>query len=318
MSRPEQQRPSKPSSVIPDGVEFASFDPLPPDTDMVPRRWWGRHPQEWRSALELAQLLVDPVYRGEGVPRGDGSPVMLVPGFLAGDASLAVMRQWLGRMGYDPHPAGIALNVDCSNRVLDRLDYRLWRIHADRGRKVALVGHSRGGHLVKALAHRYPERISSVISMGAGLTTPFDISIPTKLAVAAVRTVHQRGNSKARAAGCFTDTCRCRFARDYGAEFPPEIPLTSVYTRGDGVVWWEACVVPYARNVEVSSSHVGLAFNRESYLAVAEALADASPAREGSRDERAVASSRMSSRAASDERRSPMPRGRLPESRSTA
>ncbi len=102
MSRPEQQRPSKPSSVIPDGVEFASFDPLPPDTDMVPRRWWGRHPQEWRSALELAQLLVDPVYRGEGVPRGDGSPVMLVPGFLAGDASLAVMRQWLGRMGYDP------------------------------------------------------------------------------------------------------------------------------------------------------------------------------------------------------------------------
>ncbi len=300
--------------MIPDGVEFASFDPVPHATEVVPRRWWGRHPQEFRSAIELAQLLADPVYRGEGIPRGDGAPVMLVPGFLAGDASLAVMRQWLGRMGYDPHSSGIALNVDCSNRALDRLDYRLWRIHADRGRKVALVGHSRGGHLVKALAHRYPERVSTVISMGAGLTTPFDISIPTKLAVAAVRTVHQRGNSKARAAGCFTDRCRCRYARDYSAEFPPEIPLTSIYTRGDGVVWWEACVVPYARNVEVSSSHVGLAFNRQSYRAVAEALAASS----ASREDGAMASSRMTSRAASAERLSATPRGRRPESRSTA
>ena len=47
----------------------------------------------------------------------------------------------------------------------------------------------------------------------------------------------------------------------------------SIYSRGDGVVWWEACVVPYARNVEVTGSHVGLAFNRKAYRAVAEALA---------------------------------------------
>jgi hypothetical protein len=75
--------------------------------------------------------------------------------------------------------------------------------------------------------------------------------------------------------GCLTATCRCRFAHDYAAAFPPEVPLTSIYSRDDGVVWWEACTVPYARCVEVSGSHVGLAFNAQAYLAVARALADA-------------------------------------------
>ena len=71
-----------------------------------------------------------------------------------------------------------------------------------------------------------------------------------------------------------TTACRCDFARHYTDPFPAGVPLTSVYSRGDGVVWWEACVVPYARCVEVSGSHVGLAFNRKAYRAVAQALAD--------------------------------------------
>jgi hypothetical protein len=72
--------------------------------------------------------------------------------------------------------------------------------------------------------------------------------------------------------GCFTERCGCGFARSYAGPFPQDIPLTSIYSRGDGVVWWEACVVPYADNVEVTGSHVGLAFNRKAYRAVAGAL----------------------------------------------
>jgi len=275
MSPAPKPRPTG-SSNVREGIEHASFDPTPPDGAPTPlRRWWGRPLRESLSMAELARLFADPIFRGEGVPHGHGTPVLLIPGFLAGDSSLAVLREWLGRVGYDARSAGMVSNIDCSNRALDRLDYRLAQLHAESGAKVALVGHSRGGHLAKALAHRQPDRVACVVSMGAGLDTPFDISIPTKLAVAAVRAVHQRGNAKARAAGCFTDTCQCRFARDYGAEFPHHIPLTSVYTRSDGVVWWEACVVPYAHNVEVSGSHVGLAFNRKSYRVVAEALATA-------------------------------------------
>jgi pimeloyl-ACP methyl ester carboxylesterase len=135
------------------------------------------------------------------------------------------------------------------------------------------VGHSRGGHFAKALARRRPDAVSCVVSLGAGLDTPFDISVPTKAAVAAFRTLYARTSDRVARNGCFTDCCRCRFGADYGAEFPAGVPLTSIYSRGDGVVRWESCVVPYARCVEVSGSHVGLAFNRRVYAEVARTLA---------------------------------------------
>jgi pimeloyl-ACP methyl ester carboxylesterase len=254
-------------------VEESSYDPVPPGRQRPARRWWGNHLAELRWQAELARLLVDPVFRGEGVPRGDGAPVLLIPGFLAGDTSLQVMAGWLGRLGYRARPAGILANVDCSDRETHRLERRLVHLHERTGRRVALVGHSRGGHFAKALARRRPELVSCAISLGSGLDTPFDISIPTKAAVAAFRTLHARTSDRVARNGCFTDCCRCRFAQDYAAPFPAEVPLTSIYSRGDGVVWWEACVVPYARCVEVSGSHVGLAFNRRVYTEVARTLA---------------------------------------------
>jgi pimeloyl-ACP methyl ester carboxylesterase len=236
-------------------------------------RWWGHHVQELRWQAELGRLVVDPVYRGQGVPRGDGGPVLLIPGFLAGDGSLAVMRDWLRRIGHRPYESGIRLNVDCSNRCLLGLERRLQRVADRAGRPVAIVGHSRGGHFAKALAHRRPELVSKVISMGAGLDTPFAISVPTAGAVAAVRAVHNRTTDRRTRHGCLTAGCGCDFAHHYRGAFPEQIPLTSIFSKGDGVVRWESCVVPYARCVEVTGSHVGLACNRKAYAAVARALA---------------------------------------------
>jgi triacylglycerol lipase len=251
-------------------LDDAGLDPaVPAAPPAQPRRWWGRHLAEIRWQAELARLLVDPVYRGEGIVRGDGMPALLIPGFLAGDTSLSVMGGWLDRLGYDAHASGIVCNVDCSDRALDRLDARLADIHERTGRRTAMIGHSRGAHFAKALAHRRPERVSGVISLGAGLDTPFDISVPTKAAVAAVRAFH----APRRERDCFTERCGCNFSRHYAGAFPDEVPLTSIYSREDGVVWWEACIVPYATNVEVTGSHVGLAFNRKAYRAVADALA---------------------------------------------
>jgi pimeloyl-ACP methyl ester carboxylesterase len=251
-------------------LDDTGLDPaVPAEPPAEPRRWWGRPLAEVRWQAELARLLVDPVFRGEGVARGDGMPVLLMPGFLAGDVSLGVMHGWLERIGYEPCGSGQVFNVDCSDRAFERLDARLADLHERTGRRVALIGHSRGAHFAKALAHRRPERVAGVISLGAGLDTPFDISLPTKAAVAAARAAQ----GPRRKEGCFTQHCGCGFSRHYAGPFPDGIPLTSVYSRGDGVVWWEACVVPYARNVEVTGSHVGLAFNRKAYRAVAEALA---------------------------------------------
>jgi pimeloyl-ACP methyl ester carboxylesterase len=260
------------SAGIPEAVERSALDPAAPAGGTIPaRRWWGRHLAEVRCHAELARLLADPVYRGQGLARGDGMPVLLMPGFLAGDLSMSVMREWLARLGYRPHASGITVNVDCSDRALSRLDERLERIHAESARPVALLGHSRGGHFAKALAHWRPERTAGVISLGAGLDQPFDISVPTKAAVAAVRAVHGRLGSERGA--CLSDRCSCAFTRHYTGSFPATVPLTSIYSREDGVVWWEACVVPYARNVEVTGSHVGLAVNRKAYAVIAEALA---------------------------------------------
>ena len=252
-----------------------AFDPTPPGhgEHVAPEPWWGNHLGELRWQAELARLLVDPVYRGEGVPRGDGAPVVLVPGFMAGDVTLEVLRRWLVRMGYEAHGCGMVANVDCSDRAADRLHDQVLALHASTGRKVAVIGHSRGGHFAKALARRDPEHLSAAISLGAGLDSPFDISTPTRAAVQAVRAIHARTSDRIARNGCFTDTCRCKFTADYAGPTPEEVPFTSVYSKGDGVVRWRAALVPYARCVEVTGSHVGLAFNRKVYAELGRTLA---------------------------------------------
>ena len=249
----------------------ASFDPVEGPA-RPQRRWWGHPLRESRWQFELARLLTDPVWRGLDVPRGDGAPVLLIPGFLAGDASLWVLHSWLTRMGHRPHYAGIAANVDCSDRALDRLDRVLCGIAITSGRKVTVVGHSRGGHFAKALAHRRPQMVSQVVTLGSALDEPFDISIPTRVAVAGVRQVLTGVLRRAPEGGCLTTACRCPFARDFTAPFPASVPLISIYSKGDGVVWWEACIVPYAVAVQVRGSHVGLAFNRNAYRVLGEIL----------------------------------------------
>lgn len=182
------------------------------------------------------------------------------------------MRSTGEPIGYDARRSGIRLNVDCSDRALDRLEARLERIDHETGRPTALIGHSRGAHFAKALAHRRPELVSQAISLGAGLDTPFDISVPTKVAVAAVGAVHRRTTDRATRNGCLTDTCGCRFALDYAAPFPESVPLTSIYSR-DGVVCGRRASSPTRAASRSPAATWGLAFNRKAYRAIAETLA---------------------------------------------
>jgi triacylglycerol lipase len=235
-------------------------------------QWWGRPLAEARCQIELARLLGDPVWRGERVPHGDGRPVLLLPGFLAGDYTLTLLARWLRRIGYRPSTCGFLFNVDCSDRALDLVERKVARLHRRHDRRVALIGHSRGGHFARALARRRPGQVSHAISMGADLPRMLGISVPTKLAVGGAR----RGIvalRRARAEHCLTMDCTCPFTRDYMAPFPSHrVRLTSIYTRADGVVRWERCLVPYADCVEVTGSHSGLVVHRKAYAAIAAAL----------------------------------------------
>lgn len=238
-----------------------------------PERWWGRPLAESRWALELARLSVDPVLAGRGIARGDGRPVVLMPGFLAGDQTLLVLAAWLRGIGHRPYTCGFVANVDCSDRALERVDRRVEQLHRRHGRRVALIGHSRGGHYARALAHRRPDRVSHAVSLGADLQHMLGVSAPTQAAVVAAR----RGIAvlgRARAERCLTAHCTCAFARDFAAPLPADrVRFTSIYSKGDGVVRWRGSLIAGADCVEVTGSHLGLIFNRNAYRAIAHALA---------------------------------------------
>ena len=247
-------------------------DPLPPAEETT-ARWWGRPLPELRWQAEAMRLMVDPVFHGVGVARGDGRPVVLLPGFAAGDYTLGPLTLWLRRIGYSASTCGIWLNAGCAERALLRIESRVEDLFARQGRRVAVIGHSRGGYLAKALGARRPDRVAQVITLGSGLTRQLDVAAPALAAVALARTVQRHTSDRERRRGCFTEACACAFTEAYTSPFPPEVQLTSIYSKGDGMVRWESCVVPYADNVEVTGSHVGLAVNRKAYRAMAFALA---------------------------------------------
>jgi pimeloyl-ACP methyl ester carboxylesterase len=229
---------------------------------------WG----ETRFALEHAALRRHPVYRGEGVSDGDGAPVLLVPGFLAGDVSLGVMAGWLSRIGYRPCRAGMRANVDCTSRALERLEGQLVRFADRHGRKVTIVGQSRGGSMARILAVRRPELVDGVICLGSPLTDPLAVHPFVRAQVGAVALLGTLGLR-----GLFSYTCQfgscCHQARtDATAPWPQHVAFTAVYSRSDGIVDWRSCLDPHARHVEVRSSHVGMSVNPAVFEVVAEAL----------------------------------------------
>ncbi len=241
--------------------------------DPVRDRWWGRPLAETRWCLELGRLLADPVWRGAGISHGDGRPVVLMPGFLAGDQTLGVMAMWLRRIGYRPRFARFVTNTGCSDRALDRVERTVDELWRSYGRRVALIGHSRGGHFARALAARRPDLVSHAISMGADLQGMFGASTPTLFAVSIARRAVQ-ASGRARRDTCLSAHCGCAFSHDYARLFPfDRVRLTSIYSKADGVVHWQCQVIPHADCVEVTGSHVGLIFNRKVYRAVAGALA---------------------------------------------
>lgn len=205
---------------------------------------------------ELTALLRDPVYRGRGVRRGDGRPVVLVPGFLAGDWTMRVMNGWLGRIGYSAHLSGILLNVHHSERMLVGLR-RLVADVAERSEsRVTLVGHSRGGLLAKVLSQRKPDDVEQVIALGAPLADWTDLAALTHHAVGVVRTANELAyGRKLNVEGRFT----------YDLKLPPAVPTTSIYTRADDVVNFRSCLRPDIPAISVWGSHNGLVVNPEVY-----------------------------------------------------
>jgi triacylglycerol lipase len=226
---------------------------------------------EARAPVEHAMLLRDPVARGEHVPPGGGAPVMLISGFLAGDASLGPMARWLRDVGYRPCRAGIRANVDCTERTLVRLEGQLERVAERHGRRVAVVGQSRGGMLARVLAVRRPDLIGTIICLGSPLADQFALHPLVRGQLRAVAALGSLGVPGLFSYSCRDDCC-AQADHELTAPFPEDVRFVSVFSRSDGIVDWRACLDPAAEAVEVRSSHIGMAVNADVYRVLAATL----------------------------------------------
>ena len=221
--------------------------------------------RESRFALELAALRRHPVFRGTGVPPGDGRAVMLIPGFLAGDGSLGTMTHWLRAAGYHTRRAGIRANVGCSEEACKRLEARLEGFAEATGQRVAIVGQSRGGIFARALAVRRPDLVTGIVTLGSPTVGQLRIH---PLVLAQVGLVSALGS--ARVPGlltwrCLRGDCCEHFRGAITGAFPADIPYIAMYSRTDGIVDWRSCLDTAAELVEVRASHCGMAANAAVY-----------------------------------------------------
>jgi predicted esterase YcpF (UPF0227 family) len=197
-----------------------------------------------------------PPYPAHDFPRGDGRTVLLVPGFLAGDWTMARLRIFIEGLGYRVEQAGIVFNPGPTAKTVARLERTLLRLNERTG-PVHLVGQSLGGVFARELAREHPACVRSVVT----LCTPIRFPVTTPLApfADALAPFHDPRWS-ARCSDC---------ARPLG------VPVTAIYSRDDGIVDWRQCLQeesPLARNVCVSGAHSTVGSNPQAQAAVAWAL----------------------------------------------
>jgi triacylglycerol lipase len=265
-------------TVRDDNSPHGANDIRPGPSPFRPFRDYGgamARPPFWRESrvgLETAALLRSPVFRGEGVEDGRGRPVLLVPGFLAGDDSLALMTRWLRRAGYHTRKAGIRANVGCSAAIVERIEDRLEELVQRQGQRAAIIGQSRGGTFARVLARRRPDLVSGVVTLGTPHVEPLAIHPVVGLQLIAVGALGTLGAPGFFSRSCLKGDCCAEFWEQIEAPLPRRIGFVSVYSRTDGVVDWRACLAPGARHVEIGSSHIGMAVNAAAYCAVADGL----------------------------------------------
>jgi len=230
----------------------------------------------WREAfvgLDWLALRSSPVFYGIGVPRGNGSAVIVIPGFMGTDMYLQEIRHWLGRIGYRPYMSRIGWNAECVNTLADRLSETMATAQSETGGKVHLIGHSLGGVIARSAAAQRPDRVASVITLGS----PFRGIRSHPLVLAAGERVRERirrenGNTQP---DCYTGYCGCDAVKAMQDGLPATIAQSAIYTKTDGVVDWRVCLTDNPEtDFEVTGTHVGLVFNANVYGLIARRLAE--------------------------------------------
>ena len=192
-------------------------------------------------------------------PRGDGHPVLVLPGLVASDLSTRLLRDFLARRGYAVHGWGLGRNYGPRPGVEEAMLATIDRLADSSGRTVSLVGQSLGGAYARLLAVQRPAAVRSVITLGSPIAG------------------HPRASNAWRVYEFTSGKSAVDPQRWRQVTQAPPVPTTSIYSRSDGVVAWrnsiEASAASQAENIEVVSSHIGMAVHPAVLFAIADRLA---------------------------------------------
>ncbi len=217
-----------------------------------------------RGISEIASLMPAAPFLTRA-PRGDGHPVLVMPGFGASDSSTTVLRGFLTSLGYQIHPWNLGTNLGPSMPDLPaRLATRLDEVFVDSGeRKVSLIGWSLGGVYARLLAQLHPHKVRQVITLGS----PFAGSPRSTSVYPIVRNMSDTPLEQG-------PSYRLRLL---AGEPLPSIPSTAIFSKSDGIVPWQIATqqpTEIAENIEVYASHIGLGFSPAVLYAAADRLAN--------------------------------------------
>ncbi len=192
-------------------------------------------------------------------PRGDGHPILVLPGFLASGRSTAPLRHILKRIGYKGHRWKLGRNMGPARIALEQVMDRLQELRKRYSSKVSLIGWSLGGIYARELAWMSPDDVRQVITLG----TPFRDHHSTS-ATTLYHTIN--GHHSEHVDPEIIERAEC----------PPPVPCTSIYTKSDGVVPWQCSIdvkSPETENIRVYGSHCGLGHNPSALWAIMDRLA---------------------------------------------
>jgi triacylglycerol lipase len=257
-------------------VGALAASPLPDHTDhddpwgFLPALSWSSLLREPLAGFELLELLMSPVYLGVGVPRGDGSPVLCLPGFLGSDSYLGILRGWLRSLGYRPYPSDFVIAaVGSPFALIERTLRRTEHIATTTNQRLTVIGHSLGGLIAHTVARFRPDLIAHVVTLGSAVgPDPRGATHPLVRAVSDLLLRESR-----RPAGIRTERALVRML--FCAPVPGSVRLTCIYSREDAVVDWRACPETAARTTIYAAhgTHTGLAWNAAVYRLLGEVLA---------------------------------------------
>lgn len=230
-----------------------------------------------RAGGELVECVLEAPRLGRAAPRGDGHPVIALPGYGGGDASLAILRAFLRRVGYAPHALGLGVNFETResrirriedalrfrSRMVDRVVARIDQIVDEAGQRVSLVGWSMGGLYAFDAARARPESVRGVVTLGSPFGDPRGTSLFNLM----------RFLSRSDVPIEDQDFAAWEAERDKGAA---GVPVRILYSPTDGIVAPEIARIPAGPDVEcieVDSSHLGFGINKRALERVAEQLA---------------------------------------------